>query len=416
MKNNIENSIKESLKNFEAPYNSAAWTAMNSKLDAKMPVSSSGGTLKWIVATSVVVVSLFATYYALNIKGSTQTDVKLAEQSSQPTDNTSKIEKTSEIAVLSEKNEAENDAVINRQESIKNDGTHNIESSVDNGDSESDEHSSIFNGPNNQNPPNGEGAEIDETTFVATLSLPKLKNVCANESVTIRNTNDIALELVGPGFNKLISANSTEIIELKNAGSYQLFGENSSAHIDFEVKRLPDVDFIIDTENKYEKGLPTTKLTSTVGNNLTWTVNNDVYKGKELDLHIYKRGAQNITLTEIGINGCSNSVRKQLFNEKKYNLMAVEGFKPNDIDPRNNTFMPFALTKRNVKFTLIIIDPTDGHIVYETQDSSQGWNGTDSKTGQVVKYGSAYIWKVILENPERGENNEYAGNIIPITL
>jgi len=39
MKSNIENSFKESLGNYELPYNADAWKALESKLDAKMPAS-----------------------------------------------------------------------------------------------------------------------------------------------------------------------------------------------------------------------------------------------------------------------------------------------------------------------------------------------------------------------------------------
>ncbi|MBL1278844.1 MAG: hypothetical protein COA33_001115 [Fluviicola sp.] len=421
MKNNLENSIKESLKNFEAPYNSAAWTAMSSKLDAKMPTSSTGGSIKWIAAASVVVVALFAAYYAVNNKNTEETSVKVAEKSSESKENvieTKNTKNTNNVATeFSEQkdNPATAPTVTPSNENDKDEQT------VNNSTSSDDITTATTNSENittNQAGPIGSGIEIDEITSISTPTaiLPRMTNVCAGESVTIKNTNDIALELVGPGLNKMIAANSTMKIQLKNAGSYQVFAENSSSHTDFEVKRLPNVDFIIDNDNKFDKGLPTTKLISTVGNNLTWSINDKKFNGKEVDLHMFNRGAYNITLTEKGMNGCSNSVRKQLFNEEKYNLMAMDAFIPSDIDPRNNTFMPFALTEREVKFTMIIIDPTDGHVVYQTMDSSQGWDGIDAKTGRLVKFERTYIWKVVLENPERGEKNEYAGNIIPITL
>ena len=37
MKNNLENSIKQSLENYELEYNSSAWDAMSNKLDASAP-------------------------------------------------------------------------------------------------------------------------------------------------------------------------------------------------------------------------------------------------------------------------------------------------------------------------------------------------------------------------------------------
>ena len=63
---------------------------------------------------------------------------------------------------------------------------------------------------------------------------------------------------------------------------------------------------------------------------------------------------------------------------------------------------------------MIILDPTDGHMVYKTSDASKGWDGTDMKTGSPVAYEKSYIWKVVILNPEANEQNEYGGNIIPI--
>jgi len=105
---------------------------------------------------------------------------------------------------------------------------------------------------------------------------------------------------------------------------------------------------------------------------------------------------------------------KSVYIDQKYNLMAVNSFMPASTDTRKNTFMPYALTQRDTKFTLIIIDPIDGHVVYQTNDATAGWNGTDITTGSLVSYESAYIWKVIIETPEKNENNEYVGNIIPV--
>ena len=63
---------------------------------------------------------------------------------------------------------------------------------------------------------------------------------------------------------------------------------------------------------------------------------------------------------------------------------------------------------------MIIIDPSDGHIVYQTNNANEGWDGIDQKTGKMVSYQSNYIWKVVIDNPEPNENNQYVGSIIPV--
>ena len=77
--------------------------------------------------------------------------------------------------------------------------------------------------------------------------------------------------------------------------------------------------------------------------------------------------------------------------------------------------MPRALVEReNVKFTMIIVSPEDGHIMYETSDASQGWNGVDRTTGEALPYQKTFIWKVTIENPEAGERPVYGGSSVII--
>ena len=48
--------------------------------------------------------------------------------------------------------------------------------------------------------------------------------------------------------------------------------------------------------------------------------------------------------------------------------MAVNAFFPLEYNDKLNSFIPFALTQRNVKFTFIVIDPIDGSIIFESND------------------------------------------------
>ena len=73
--------------------------------------------------------------------------------------------------------------------------------------------------------------------------------------------------------------------------------------------------------------------------------------------------------------------------------------------------MPMALTVRDVQFNMIIIDPKSGNVVFETNNASNGWDGIDKNTGQMTRPNTAYIWKVVLQNPEPGERSEYSGTI-----
>ena len=74
--------------------------------------------------------------------------------------------------------------------------------------------------------------------------------------------------------------------------------------------------------------------------------------------------------------------------------------------------MPYALTERNTDFSMLIIDPTNGVTLFETSDATNGWNGTNRTTGQLVDANKAFIWIVKLKNPLPGEKSEYKGTIV----
>src|SRR5690606_38355631 len=111
-------------------------------------------------------------------------------------------------------------------------------------------------------------------------------------------------------------------------------------------------------------------------------------------------------------NGCQNTVIKTITIREKYNLMAVDAFKPNDADIRNRTFMPYSLTVRDVKFQMLILDPISNEVVFETSDAENAWNGTNQRTGKMTTNRKPFIWKVQIFNPLPNENPIYSGTII----
>ena len=76
--------------------------------------------------------------------------------------------------------------------------------------------------------------------------------------------------------------------------------------------------------------------------------------------------------------------------------------------------MPYALSKRNSAFSLIIIDPNDGGMIFESSDYSKPWDGIDKRNGKLVSESMIFIWKVTLASPEKNEKAVYKGTIIRI--
>jgi hypothetical protein len=215
-------------------------------------------------------------------------------------------------------------------------------------------------------------------------------------------------------------ANSAATIHPSQAGTYKIgYADRSENFVEegtFNVNNAPDADFeFVDLGEKYLNGLPTTEVkTLSPGVHHEWRYGKITSTGTEAYPHFFTKGNHEITLIVTGSNGCKSSINKSVNIEEDYNLMAMTGFDPTDINPSNSTFIPYALKERDVEFTMIILDPNDGHLIYETSDASQGWDGIDRQTGQLVKFETSYIWKVTIANPAIGEKSEYAGVIIPL--
>ncbi len=426
MKDSIEKNIKQSLEQHEMPYNSAAWTAMSAKLDAKMPVKPKTN-FRYYAAASVAIIVAVASYLMLSeFNSDPQKELTKTASISEDNENPIQSNDTGEtrnktigvdndntIIKSHEPNNSTEDVTINPVVSEEN---NNVQIDNLNEQNINDDSNGFVNHIESNNNLNKEELNDSEITMQPDLVIPKIKAVCVGEVVQVENKNDEALLVEGSDLHFIIPAHSTRNVRVKGTGKHIIKGLNSvNNETNFFVKESPSVDFTINTDTKFEGGIPITSVESTVpGQSFTWIANGRKSNGRTSEAHFYHKGNHDITLTVTGNNGCKASATKSVYIDNKYNLMAVNSFMPASNDTRKNRFMPYALTQRDVKFDLIIIDPIDGHVVYQTKDASAGWDGIDSKTGSMVSYESAYIWKVIIENPELNENNEYVGNIIPI--
>jgi hypothetical protein len=166
-----------------------------------------------------------------------------------------------------------------------------------------------------------------------------------------------------------------------------------------------------------DNGLPTVEFsTPSVGSKFSWNLGNESgsYSGNEVTAHFFEKKEYTVTLKVMNANGCSNTSTKKVNGETDYNLNAGNAIQTSDPDVLRNSFMPEALTVRNVDFNMIILEPSTGSIIFETTDATNRWNGIDRRTGQYVDANKAYIWKVTLKNPVRGEKSEYKGTVIRV--
>lgn len=415
MKDNFENNIKESLNCFEVPYDAAAWSAMSKRLDQTMPTSG-GSNLKWYLggaATVAVIVTTALLWPSTDVEKSQQITSTSTEKVKETEDQVHTSKGTSSHTTVQDASSIE--------APVKNttNGTSNPISF--------DPAPNIFDNPldyikvkdnsfmKEDEPVN---SIFDPIIEMVAPSVPNVANSCLNETTTINNTNKQELTVVGPNGITTIKGNSSLQFTPESEGIYNLgFMVNGifNSKESFVVKPLPKADFTIDQTYNYENGVPSINLsTNSQGISHTWAFEgqNGTTSGTEAKAHFFYKGEYDITLTVTGSNSCKSTITKSVQIDETYNLLAVNGFDPMSSDNRINSFIPRGLVERSADFRMIIIDPTDGAIIFETSDVSNPWRGLDKRNGQMVSANKAYIWKVILNNPLKGENPEYKGTIV----
>ncbi|GAB5418617.1 MAG: hypothetical protein Crog4KO_03740 [Crocinitomicaceae bacterium] len=467
MKDAFENSFKENLDNFEMPYDSAAWNAMQSRLDAtastpsfedkmkdgldanqypynpaawtamssRLDKANKGGFKKWYVAAGIIGAAVITTAILWPSASDNETPTKqVAQKSSTSTiakdDNVKNGGKTQGNVNSQSSSNKENTPSNNVVSPASNGNTANATVSTPNGQAQNNQQNNTANQSNQQTTtqttvqhtvntpiPSGNGTTVETRKFI----LPAIpESVCEGETIQIKNENDYAIVVIYPnGLNWVGRENQVTRLNPSIAGTYKvgyLRNDNFKKKSEFVVNEaaLADFDFV-DISQKYLDGLPTIEVRSTSkASAYTWEYQNGTVRGEEVGLHFYEKGIHPVKMTVTNENGCSATVEKTVNVDEDYNLLAMTAFFPNGNDRETNTFMPYALMQRDADFTMIILDPNDGHVMFETSDSNEGWNGVDQQTGAQAPMGKSYIWKVTVLNPEKGESSNYTGTVLTL--
>lgn len=366
----IEDILKKSLENAEAPYDAKAWDSMASRLDQVMPTTQVKGSFKWAWIAGVVLVAGSTALFFVNQNTKQEVNADLAQNK---TENTSKEVSDSKDANVSKDAVVENETVSN--ETIKFNANTESSQMVPTRIAINDNATASTSGVNKTNP---------ESNTKAAQETP-------SERVKPADVVKPVKEVKAPAEEKI----SKEAVNSK-------------------------IDFSASNETYYEKGLPFNSLTSNVtAKKYTWTNERGevLSTDKNADIHLFTAGIHNITLTVEHLNGEVQKVTKAVRCDVNYNLLAVTGFNPTSSDYRNSTFIPFALLKseRNIGFDMQIIDAQTGQIVFETKSADMPWDGIDMRTNQMVPVNSTYIWRVNIHEKAIGEpSNRYQGTITRI--
>lgn len=439
MKDNLEKSFRDSLKNYQEPYDPKAWESVSAQLGGG---SSTGGTsskaLKWAIAgLTAVVVTIGTVYFWPNndSQNSTASVQKQEKSGVNATPITNQTDKTNgEKTIQDKKSPIKLNEERNTSHSLSTDEQSTISTHQDvqanhiatvtnhagktgNTTSNPAIHSGNTAATSTQEPQSTTGTPVyRKMHYIAGVITPQ--DVCEGGTVTVRNPetkkgNNVRFQYNGkwkvlqPGEEFTFQPNQSTAIDFTDAKGNTIV----SQHV--VVNTVPSVNFDVD-DNIYEKGLPVAICkTLNDAQSYQWSAKDQPNKkGERAVFNFFKQGDHKITLKIIDANGCSNSLTKVISIRKKYNLIAVDAFNPKSSDSRVSTFMPYALTVRDVKFHLTIIDPKDNHVVFTSKSADRAWDGVDQTTGKMTESNKMYIWNVRIENPQPNERPIYVGTVV----
>ncbi len=420
---NIEQILKESLENHELPFNEAAWESMSKRLDGTTP---SPFYRKWWVAASVGTVLVgSALFFGLNAQSDAEQTAKnstpvVSENSANPQTNThseARLNTTNNATPQTNTPQAENRSVngtqsapIAQTNTPNADAGHTAQTSKEtiqkNSTSQGSQGTSSKGNPDN----NGE----QKTTVLAATS--NKAKYCVGDDIEIGNPNEtVSVSVIQNNKTILtVKPGTKKTFVAANEGAVDLVVGNQKQTI-YISKPTSDLYISVDQTLLYENGIPAISFTVS-GNNtpVHWTTEKhpgEVANGTFI-VHPYSGKEVSVTASSKDLNGCSVTETKRITLPETYNLNAPKGIDMNSSDSRVSTFMPHALKERNTPFELYIYDAKTGRVIYKTTDSSAGWNGVDTNTGEVLANGSMVLWKVVLGNPNPGEPREYKGTIV----
>ncbi len=424
----IEKLFKDSLENHELPYDASAWKSLESKLPQVGIVKPINFT-KWGLigfAAAALAVSVFIVSNSDEKQTNliNKKDVKHVEKQSTSTKKTT----STNPDLITEKQ------LIN-QKTIQKNSTENTTNSLVNieqnqvrGEYENSNHQfmkDLENGviPNNTNfQTTAVQSNPENQKSYTNFKIPAVSTKCQGETLELDNENSKSIVLKSPsGKLEVIRAKSQLKTNLNQTGTYSISAVDEKGDLielkTFNVINSPSISLNFDSDITYENGLPVLKANlESEENKVKWTLNNKTLDvaGKNTVIYAFKKGAYELNVTATNEQGCKSTESKLIQVKDEYNLLAYNAFDPFSNDNRKTTFLPVALQNRTSTFEMVILDPTDGGIVFETSDASQPWDGIDRRDGKLVNSNKVYIWKVSIKSPEAGEKSEYKGTITRI--
>ncbi len=416
----FDEKVKETLTNHSAPYNAAAWTAVESQLTV-----ATVSYTKWFVAAGVIGLISAGVYFfypSENEKSDKENEkTELAENKNKP------------VEIIENESSIENKDVKSTDIKIGNDAEIEktmVETPIENS-----------NGNVNNNTQNSSNSNSNNNTQTITVVTNTVTHTNTSDAIwdfsapiisgntEICEGEDLKLSAIKPFnvsaqwfldgnplgdtdemvFTNLTSGNhEVEVVYTPNANQTWCASTEKKSSVIINVKESPSVDFnyslVGDAAYPEMKFNIINKLENV---NYVWMMDNKSFTGEEIMYLFKNKGYYPVQLVAETSNGCSRTENKNIEISNDYNLLAPIAFTPNS-DGHNDVFIPVALTTLNLPFKLFIYDRQEG-LVYQTSRADAPWDGRNMSTGENCNQG-AYQWIVELVGKD-GKTEQYRGTI-----
>ena len=430
MSNPFDNKIKESLENFEMPYDAGAWAQLAEQLPPAGGPAGGGSQFGWkAIAAVLLVFGTVATAWFMtdneevaeaetsiieNVEDindhkkedAVVVEVETVEEASPATSEVESAEsKADEIITVS--NNSEVDVVAAKTE----EATGN-EKTLDSQKTETQP-----SAEKSSEPLKAEIPEVEEKLLVAKF-LPSSLTICVGEDISfINESSDKSADMVwsfGDGTSK---SDSDPVHSFVQPGKYMvsLTADNGSKTSDYSVNVTvnPTPRPIFSAERKLDGyvAIPLYRFTTAVQPSETavWSFSDGTRTIGNSAEHLFRDGGKSVAkLTVTNTLGCSSTMEESYELAKDFDLLAPNAFSPNG-DGINEGFIPAALPEMGAAFEMIITNPRTGEVVYRTSNALEPWNGKLHNADPKLESG-VYIWTVILKE-NIVENKVFNGKI-----
>lgn len=427
---NFESSVKDTLNDFEMPFEPSSWDRLESQLDESSKSNSSNLLSTLFIAASFVILVGSIFYFGASSFG---TEGLSAEKTFMMKRNSTSSEfNTNKIAAIGSSEESNSNQDLLDQTSSLNieeidskrvrPFTTSTKITVEerNSDSPLDEASLALEEPLDDSQLNSLDNNDKNTEADGMMLVSSIREACVGVSVDFNlSSTDINGKYLWNFGDGNFSSKANPSHTFNKPGEYDIslsVTSDTDGVIHSKVMKnmivinpVPEADFEWEFVNEYTSA-PTVQFKN---NSHRATESEWIFDDKHISTEINpdrvyeKVGKHVVKLTTTNEYGCVDTKYNYITIDDNYNLMAPASFSPNG-DGNADTFMPEALKKNNQRFKLTVYN--NSQPIFETRQHKVAWDGMMPDSTLATK-GDSFPWVVIIYNSEGEEENYYSGTI-----